>query len=457
MEVELLRRPTQQSGTSYLGRIRNLLARIPTIPTLIVESRQSEEEEVIESLSTITTTTTATEPQSEISTAATSVESLPQLFVVQKFHVSPNMPIDDEIKIVWTRQIKSRLSAILLHSIPTGTCVQEFMMVGKKANALKPTLVITCGDVETKKRVEKSFKSQIWLQELLKTNGIMFVALVANTALSAGPVLNPVGTLMLNECARVFLPSSATTSIGIPLIVTPCESQPTQQCILGGLLMVEGEAYALTAGHPFQSHLKKEFPLQNSDIEHGIKGPEDEESSEASDEPFVFNGDDDDRGDISSTSVASFRTFGDLTPNWTVSPEPLQPSPWKSYLPLGELSGRYNAIIPLPITQYDKSSNEPPVHYDWALLRVLPDSMINLPNKITQANSNEEILVERIFSGLPCGNIAILGAEKQQGCLHSSPVTMKVDELVLNVQLITLENRLCRCRLEFPCRYVQMY
>lgn len=58
-------------------------------------------------------------------------------------------------------------------------------MAGRRADHLKPTIVITCGDIKTRKRVQKVFKRQEWLQKLLKVNRMLFVAAVDPTHLSS--------------------------------------------------------------------------------------------------------------------------------------------------------------------------------------------------------------------------------------------------------------------------------
>ena len=162
------------------------------------------------------------------------------------------MPIDEKTQEVWTRQITSRLSAVLWHNIPTATCVQQFMMIGKWLDVLKPTVVITCGDLVTKRRVEKKFKRQEWLQELQKANHIVFVALIAKTPLSAGPVSENDCIATLNGSYAVQLPSpEVTISCGLELLVHSADSHLRQRYTLRRLLIVKGRVLGLTVGHPF--------------------------------------------------------------------------------------------------------------------------------------------------------------------------------------------------------------
>lgn len=52
--------------------------------------------------------------------------------------------------------------------------------MGRRAKALKPSEVVNCGDPHIEREVGKTFKTQIWLQDILRSNGRMFVALVVN-------------------------------------------------------------------------------------------------------------------------------------------------------------------------------------------------------------------------------------------------------------------------------------
>lgn len=62
------------------------------------------------------------------------------------------------------------------------------MHTGRSAKALKPTVVVNCGDPHVEREVEKTFKTQIWLQDILRSKGVMFVALVVKLSHSAGLV-----------------------------------------------------------------------------------------------------------------------------------------------------------------------------------------------------------------------------------------------------------------------------
>lgn len=247
--------------------VESRLALIPTVPSSIIIPTTSSDPrlERVESFSSSAAGTKSTEAATSNSTTATSVFELPRVFSVQKIHVSPGMQIDERVQAIWTTKIWPRLSGILSHSIPKGTCVQEFMMVCKQSKSFKPAVIISCGDHTTKKRVEQTFKSQAWLQELLKVNDIMFIALVAPTTLSAGAAAESVEVMTIeNVCTVQHLLDEVETSCGQAILVGDT-SHKQRRCTLGGLLAVNGKIMGLTAGHPF--HLSQaESALARSDL-----------------------------------------------------------------------------------------------------------------------------------------------------------------------------------------------
>lgn len=351
--------------------------------------------------------------------------------------------MDGETQAVWTRQIKSRLSAVLLYSIPTGTCVQEFMMVGKRPDTLKPTLVITCGDAVTKRRVEKTFKSQGWLQELLKVNHIMFVTLVAKTPLSAGPASNDGSTVRLSESYAVqILPPGITTSCGLGLLISGADSRLRQRCTLGGIIVVNGELLGLTAGHPFPKIRDDVIGRQGFEAAEVAEDSSDEGNSLTLHEPFVFNDSDDDEanehptpstlsagedfdGPSSSVNGSPHRQYG-------TSRQFSQSVEW--YLPQA-------AILPVSSPRHVSFVEDTLNDHDWALLEMLPPAVTSKPNKTTHNDLHHDMPIEETFSGPACGEVTITIADigPRFGYLHCSPATMKINQTVLEVQLITLE------------------
>ncbi|KAL8857407.1 MAG: hypothetical protein Q9178_006034 [Gyalolechia marmorata] len=423
---------------SYIERIKKRLVGIATSLSSIIELLPSLQPPEEEANSTTTTTTTAiSEVLTGRSTAATSVLSSPKVFPVQKFYVSPSTPMDQELQDVWTNQIFDRLNQTLKVTVPTGICLQEFMHLGRRPSALKPTLVINCGNVHIKRQVQKTFKKQIWLQDLLKSRGIMFVALVGKISLSAGPVPGHATTNDLIEAYAIHgETSNSVTSCGLSLVINVKNGLPSRRCTLGGMIVVDGTVVGLTAGHPFQSVDQHTSSCSNHVAE---DLDDDDANSDTSSEPFVFNEETDDISDVSSTSsqplhmdVNSFQDCGSVS-TALCDEQSQKASPlfdWRSP-PRFICSQSTNHSTLEPSTSRNR--------YDWALLDELPRAIKARVNRLTQTTSCLSSIGETAPSGT-CGSVVIniQGDGPQTGYLHSCPSSIIVDSRVMEVQLVTL-------------------
>lgn len=430
--------------TSY-ERVKTRLKEIPKPPSSIIFSSPSSKSESVDPLSAVSTPTAATEGLPDLTTAAISISQIPQVFMLQKLYVSPRMSIDEKIQEVWTRDIKYRLSAVLRHNIPSGTCVQEFMMVGKRPGTLKPTVIITCDDQLTKKRVEKIFKSQGWLQELLKANHMVFITLISKTTLSGGPVLNSDCVETLHESYAVEIPHpEIPTSCGLDLLINGADGHLRQHCTLGGLLVVKGRVLGLTAGHPFSRINDRFLQRKLSEAAEDLDDFNDEEGSSTSSEPFVFDGNSDENENDGS-NVPLFEQSDTLSISFCEPPHDRHKNS-RSFSSM-ERSLPQAAILPLPTPTSILSSEDSLHGFDWALLESLPAAVITQPNAILDADQPAYTLIEGIVSGPVCGRVVVIaaGVGSQHGYLHSSPATMQVNGSVLDVQLITLESILRKC------------
>jgi hypothetical protein len=218
--------------------------------------------------------------------------------------------------------------------------------------------------------------------------------------------------------------------------------------------MVEGRIYGLTAGHPFKAH-----PAHNTiydevhDIGQDLRFLEDDESSKSSEEPFVFNDNDDDS--LESLPRASTMSVYGPTDRFSTStddPTNERHDISKLFSTSVKWSQPYNAIIPRSAPNNASSIEEPLGDCDWALLQWLPRSITELPNKIAHIDPRYDILVERTVSGPAYGEVTITVASigSQLGFLNSSPASMKIEKSLLDVQLITLEHVLRKFGLERP-------
>lgn len=421
-----------RSSSWHLDYLKNSSARPPKTLSSISTPRPPTEPEPAESSSKAESATTATETTSEPNTTATSVVSPPQIFVVEKIHVSPSMQVDPSIQAIWTQRIKARLSAELRVNIARGTCLQEFMMAGRRSKKLKPALIVTCGDPATKREVEKIFKSQSWLQEILNANYIMFVALVVKTPLSAALGPSSDSLMDLSECYAVqLLPPGASTSCGWILLINNKERGQQNQCTLGGLLMVGGEIMGLTAGHSFSTIGYSASEHGHLDTSRNSETAESEEGSTTSSDPFIFNEDVDD--DLDNGSIASSVSF--LEASHDVSSFLDDPSYGRRELVLGSsLSTKWYSsqalILPTSILRLDEAVNDLSHHHDWALLKNLPFNAASLPNLVTNIDQHLQTSIEETISVVVGGVVTIMvaGTGPLPGYLHPSLATMMVDK-----------------------------
>jgi hypothetical protein len=200
-----------KTTVSIFGHIKAQLAAIPPIPSTISDHPQAAALKSLETAATdpyqLCSRTQSTNASTQ--TPATSILLTTTLFFLSKVHVAPSLPVQDELELLWDECIRARLRACLVHEITRGTCVQELMMAGRRADHLKPTIVVTCGDMKTRKRVQKVFKRQEWLQKLLKASGMLFVAAVEPTHLSS-----------LNTTQKLGIGIGIAVGVGIPLALS---------------------------------------------------------------------------------------------------------------------------------------------------------------------------------------------------------------------------------------------
>ena len=424
---------------SYAEHFKKRLAGIATPSSSIIElpAPLQRPEEEAKSTATTATTTAISEALTGRSTAATSNLSSPKVSLVQNFYVSPGTHMDKELQDVWTDQIFDRLNQTLRIAIPSGICLQEFMHLGRRPNALKPTLVINCGDAHIKRQVEKIFKKQTWLQTLLKSKGIMFVALVVKINLSAGPISSHATINDSTDAYALYTESFAYTSCGSKCVMKVKNDLPHRSCTLGGVIIVNGAAVGLTAGHPFRSfdqHVSSSSNQVTEDLD-------DDGNSDASSEAFVFNEDADHAVDTSSTSSLSLHQDVHDSIEYNHESTGLYDSHRWQWQPSSQVvCSHHFDNISTPNGQ--ASSND----LDWAILPGLPEAITCLANRQTHSASQFSNIGETTPSGT-CGSVVInvRNDGPRLGYLHSSASSMKFCTSILEVQLVTLDRTLCKC------------
>jgi hypothetical protein len=436
---------TCQLPSTPTTKVKNLIPIKLSASRPVVELPSIPATEVSESTSTeVTNSTTGTvDENQDLTTAAVSA---PQIFVIQKWHVSPEMPIDTEKRTIWDRQIRPRLSAVLLQSIPSGTCVQEFMMAGRQSSCMKPAVIVSCGDAVTKKRVEKTFKKQAWLQDILRTHRITFVALVSQTTFSAASASQQSDAETLKSFHMVKLvQSNSKTLCGQRLLIYGPNGQLWRYGTLGGLLTVNGQAYGLTVGHLFSQQRNGGRSRQN-EVDTATSLSEslsDDDASSISCAPFVWDNEDDEpANETLSTSAEVQPNIFDGSLDLTEGQPQVHESA-ESALQLEFLQPHcvlHSVFLPRHISQETRSIGS----HDWALLELHSSRQSLHANIVTSDGNAPDMLIESIELGTASGNALIIVADEapRVGYIHPSTATIQRDQLSLDVQLITLEQNL---------------
>jgi hypothetical protein len=433
--------------------IKRYFSRVPSTPSSITLSSFQASPQSHQTSSAATSIATVTDPSLTKNTTATSIPVAYETFQIQRLHVSPNMPMDQEIKDLWSQQIRFRLSAELHHHVGEGPWLQQFMMAGKRRDDLSPFVVITCGDVRTRKKVEKLCKKLKWLRVLAKSYNIKLAALVAEITLTAGPAPLVQGMRAIEDSCSVDVPDSTKTCCGQTIYISHFRNSPASQCTFGGLIEIDGTLYGLTAGHPFGAQntaAEAEFEMDVG--RQSLDWPEESENSEndaTSDSDFVFSHDSSDDGEQTSDSSTT-STDPVSTKNTAISASNLPGKDSTAAAKYTATSTQVNVL--LPITRSTVSLPLHGLHFnlDWALIDVsnLPSVLPNqVPSRENEDGKDFPILGALPAQFEPCGDVTVLTAVNgpQYGYLNASPASLKIGGSLYDVRLITFSQILGKC------------
>lgn len=261
-------------------------------------------------------------------------------------------PCDVALVEVWTNQIQNRLSRELLAEIEGGWTL-EFQHIGKTQRDLQPAVAVTCVEKETKKEVDKFYRSRRWLRVLLKEHRIRFIIFHSVTRLIASAMADK----SKDSIVSIHLSSGATSWCGQPLKYKVGPAREIQWCTTGGLLLVDDVVYALTVGHYFtqyHSQCPQTTDSQSSD------------DSDTESAPIIH----DETDSLSSLSATSSTT--DLSLEHSEDDWNLERQPTVALLPSSYLAQTSNRFEEVQITyvssfwQNEGQEREIQVN-DWAL------------------------------------------------------------------------------------------
>lgn len=465
--MEVLR-PSQvvvDTDSSQACHTENQLASLPVTPSHLALTCPADTSATDECTQSVSTTLSATNTSVNHSTVATSILKVPSFFRVQTYYHCPlDMQFETKVYDLWINQIRDRLNGILLQKIPTGTCMQELMMVGTNLNTLRPTIIVSCGDSKIKKEVERVFKTLSWLQAMLKANKMAFLTINTKIRLSGSQQQIPSNFEMHSEAFSIHIFEPAVTLCGQKIVVGSAESQTGARCTFGGVILIDGIPHGMSAAHPFRDYLRQShLPIGSTLCNEMAQNHDDDSGLGSEDEPFYFNGDDDvaESDENDENELEMHITSSTLSINSPENGKSVHDSiehPTSVNLPQHDVfSGSCSCVVSSGfilssiLTSNGGSANPiSATSTDWAVLKLSDLSMVR-PNKISYRDSRHDIDICDFFQGTANGEGSILagGTGVRVGQLHGSSASLNADGVCYNVQMISLEETL-RKFLMFP-------
>jgi hypothetical protein len=357
------------------------------------------------------------------------------------------MPVDEQKRDYWEVNIRNSLDYLLWQQVRQGGYLQEFMMAGKKPNKLKSSIVVSVGNKEARKQVQKECRAQSWLTEDLKSRQLHLIVVVDPAKLTSRLQTHPTDHATLSLAAQVVLSDDTTSFCGQTIRFLETDLSKQSQRTLGGLISVNGVLYGLTAGHGLESTLisRAEDPIQiGAEPEHNVA--QSIAGDNVSDSAFVFEDEDDSSG-VSRSSEGTSNGSGSLRDYAISSHQNIDAGPFANISP-GEHSTRtFQALITAPSFPETGGLQAEPItrDCDWALVEIPNDGMV-LPNSMKGVGQLNETFIESTIldDRAAKGNVTIITASRRlkTGVLSPSPASFGIGRFILDVRLITLQQPL---------------
>jgi hypothetical protein len=432
-------------GTSF-ERVKRCFGQVPPTPSVIAVASSKPDTQLQQTVPVAASIATATDPSLATSTPATSILTAYETFQIQGIHVSPSMPVDQETSDLWAQQIQFRLLADLHHHDGLGPWLLQFMMAGKRPDDLAPYIVITCGNVRTKKKVEKFCKNLKWLRQLARTYNIKLAALVTNITLNSGPAPLVMGMQAPANSCLVEVVNSTQTHCGQTIYIKHSGSSPASLCTFGGVIEIDGKLYGLTVGHPFAVQQATTDESEMDVGEQSLESPTESDTSETdttSDSDFVFSVDFPDDGSLSDTSATYANDASSMITH--IGSSTIPDLDLSGNTSLAAATTQVHVLLPVVPSFLSLPRSHLNFTLDWALIDVTNLSHI-LPNRIFPLQDQDGDGIP-ILGALPAqfdpyGNVTVLTATNgpQLGVLSASPSTLKIHGHLYDVRLITLNH-----------------
>ena len=299
----------------------------------------------------------------------------------------------------------------------------EFSMAGDCSELLAPSILVWCRDSDTKSRVQKYFKEDMWLKEQLLNHELAYHILDKPPRRCAKEVATHQRILYSQEGSSLITSADALTSCGLDLILPD-----GKRCTVGGLIMIDDVPYLLTSRHGLDKSHKSSTTTSSITTEAGTQL-----QSSCSDRYSAVPAENDtwSRPHTSHTS-----TGADAIACCARKPEYSMPHE-------SEVHAVKVLYPPIP-THGQGQSVSPADDFDWAVVD-LSDAPISLLGRVLKPNLAEGKEIQGIHVG-DCGlvdqhpvPVAVAGMKQRFGLLTNIYSILQVDGSLHDVMLITLD------------------
>lgn len=249
--------------------------------------RSSIQPAVSSTLSTATPISDVDSSAKTVSSAPTSIPScssgLSDIREVEKgVFAAPTMTMKLQDRLAWDK-IQPKLQDTISNTFrpqkdmdDTISC--EFMMGGPSPTELKPTIFLVCCHKLYRKQLRKILKKQKWMTAY----EYQFVVLVdAVENLSPDYLENIHGTNQI--LVEAFVPSGKTSWSGLKARARSLVHQEPINFTIGGILLIDGEAFGLTIKHGIESLIPVDDACSDPDND-----DDDDSAAEDSYSPFII-------------------------------------------------------------------------------------------------------------------------------------------------------------------------
>lgn len=219
-----------------------------------------------------------------VSTAPTSILScsggLSGIQEVEKgVFAAPKMIMELQDRLAWGK-IQPKLQDTIFNTFQPrrdldDTISCEFMMGGPSPTRLTPTVFLVCCHELYRKQLRSILKKQKWMREY-KYQCVVIVDALED--LSLGTMGNTDATSQL--LVEAFVPSGKTSWCGLKARAQSGVSQLPIHFTIGGILLIDGEAYGLTVKHGIER-------LVSVDAASSDEDDDDDYAAEESSSPFI--------------------------------------------------------------------------------------------------------------------------------------------------------------------------